>query len=171
MADDQIQRFVSQRVPTRADFERLATDLGTEPVRARKRGLICARRARAPRRVVTRWNGTETVNDAQTGDYLATNLAPDGKPLRDRDRNLNTYVIRSDRFPELYEATGQRVRWGAIYRAKNVVQAIKLDNGFDIVAPWGERQCADTGYLLLNGDEVYGNHAETFAATYEVLPR
>jgi len=36
-------------------------------------------------------------------------------------------------------------------------------------APWGERQRARAGYLLLNGTEVYGSNATTFAATYQVI--
>jgi hypothetical protein len=48
-----------------------------------------------------------------------------------------------------------------------VVDAIRLPGGFDIAAPWGERQQAPSGYLILSGGEVYGNNAETFAATYE----
>lgn len=169
MTEDERQRFVSQCVPTRADFEALAARLGVKPLPARKVGLVCARKAHKMQRVITRWNGAETINDARPGDFIVTNLAADGKPLRDADRNLNTYVVRVERFAELYEPTGERARVGMIYRAKGVVHAIKLDNGFDILAPWGERQCADSGFLLLNGDEVYGNHAETFAATYEVL--
>ena len=39
----------------------------------------------------------------------------------------------------------------------------------EAVAPWGERQTAPDGYLILSGRQVYGNHAETFAATYEVV--
>ena len=56
-----------------------------------------------------------------------------------------------------------------MYRAKGVVSAIALPGGFDIVAPWGERETAPAGYLLLNGTEVYGCNQETFVATYEVV--
>jgi hypothetical protein len=49
------------------------------------------------------------------------------------------------------------------------VDALHLSGGFDIVAPWGERQTAPDGYLILSGRQVYGNNAETFAATYEVV--
>ena len=69
----------------------------------------------------------------------------------------------------LYEPTEGRNDFGAIYRAKGVVSAIRLTGGFDIAAPWGERQQAPAGYLILNGAEVYGNNAETFEATYELV--
>ncbi len=82
---------------------------------------------------------------------------------------MNTYVIAADRFQSLYEATDGRNPHGAIYRAKGVVEALHLPGGFDIVAPWGERQQAPSGYLLLNGHDVYGNNAETFRATYKPL--
>jgi hypothetical protein len=47
------------------------------------------------------------------------------------------------------------------------VDAIRLPGGFDIAAPWGERQRVPSGYLILNGSEVYGSNAEAFRATYE----
>jgi hypothetical protein len=43
--------------------------------------------------------------------------------------------------------------------------------GFDIMAPWGERQVGEQGYLILNGGEVYGNNTDTFEATYELVPQ
>ena len=47
------------------------------------------------------------------------------------------------------------------------MSALSLPGGFDIVAPWGERQTGASGYLLLNGDEVYGISRDAFEATYE----
>ena len=44
-----------------------------------------------------------------------------------------------------------------------------LAGGLDIMAPWGERQTIEKGYLLRNGDEIYGNDAKAFRATYEIL--
>ena len=82
---------------------------------------------------------------------------------------MNTYVVPADRFPSLYELTEGHNEYGDVYRAKGVVDAIELPGGFDIVAPWGEQQQAPAGYLVLNGEEVYGNNAETFATTYETL--
>lgn len=92
--------------------------------------------------------------------------------MRDLDGHLNRYVISVERFPDLYEPTNSSVLAGVIYRAKKgIVEAIHLPGGFDIAAPWGQRQTALAGYLLLNGIEVCGNNLETFAATYEVMPQ
>jgi hypothetical protein len=154
---------------TPADFEHIAKEPGRRRVHARKIGFVAARRAAETTVVDTRWNGRETTNTARPGDWIVTNLTPDEKPLRDREGYLNVYVIAAEGFGSLYEPTGGTSEHGAIHRAKRTVEAIRLAGGFDIVAPWGERQTAPDGYLLCNGTEVYGNNAETFAATYEVV--
>jgi hypothetical protein len=151
------------------DFRRIASDLVRPIVRARKVGFVAAQVARQDETVETRWNGTETTNTARKGDWIVTNLSPEQKALRDREGHLNTYVIRADRFHHLYEPTGAQNELGAVHRARGVVEAIRLPGGFDIMAPWGERQRSPEGYLLCNGIEVYGNNAETFAATYKLL--
>ncbi len=163
------QSFTAHKKPTRTDFEQLAARLRAKPVRARKAGFIAARQAITRERVETHWNGKETTNTAQPGDWVATNLSPEREPLRDHDGNLNTYVITDVRFPELYELTGTAIDLGPVYRGRAIVLALRLADGFDIVAPWGERQQSVSGYLVLNGDEVYGNQTETFEATYEIL--
>ena len=84
---------------------------------------------------------------------------------------MNVYVIAADKFPALYERTSEKGAHGAISRAKGMVSALPLPGGFDILAPWGERQRGASGYLLLNGAEVYGASREAFEATYEVLER
>jgi hypothetical protein len=119
--------------------------------------------------IETRWNGRETSNTAEPGDWIVTALSADQMPLRDREGNLNIYVISAERFAELYEPTKVVSPSGTVFRSKGVIQALRLEKGFAILAPWGERQCGDSGYLILNGAEVYGNNAETFAATYEIL--
>jgi hypothetical protein len=151
------------------DFKRIASDLVRPIVRARKVGFVAAQVARQDETVETRWNGTETTNTARKGDWIVTNLAPDQRALRDREGAVNTYVIRSDRFHDLYEPTGAENEFGAVHRAKGVVEAIRLPGGFEIMAPWGERQQSPEGYLLCNGIEVYGNNAETFEATYKLV--
>jgi hypothetical protein len=162
-------RLVADAVLTAADFERLAAAPERKRVRARKIGLVAAERAAHTTAVETHWNGKETANTARPGDWIVTNLTPRQEALRDRDGHVNTYVILADRFTALYEPTGGHNEFGAIYRAKGTVDAIPLAGGFDIVAPWGERQTSPSGYLLCNGTEVYGNNAETFAATYELV--
>lgn len=164
------QRLLSRAALTGDQFHDIARELCIEPLRARKTGFVAARPATEPKVVETRWNGRETTNAARVGDWIVTNLTPEKKPLRDREGQLNVYVIAAERFGSLYEPTGGDDRFGAIYRAKRTVEAIRFPGGFDIIAPWGERQTAPAGYLIFNGDEVYGSHAETFAATYAVVP-
>jgi hypothetical protein len=153
------------------DFLAIAAKLSQRPVRARKTGYVAARQANRRETVETHWNGSETTNTAQPGDWVVTNLSPEQEPLRDSGGSVNAYVIPADRFPKLYEATSGRNEHGTIHRAKGMVDALHLGGGFDIVAPWGERQQSATGYLILNGDDVYGNNTETFSATYEEIAR
>ena len=162
-------RLEADAILTPADFARIAEELGQTPVRARKVGYVAARKATASERVETRWNGKETTNTARPGDYIVTNLSPQRQPLRDDDGYINDYVIAADRFPTLYEPTSDTSEQGAIYRAKGVVSALPLPGGFDILAPWGERQTGASGYLLLNGDEVYASSAGAFDATYTAV--
>jgi hypothetical protein len=160
-------RVEADTVLTPDDFQHIARDLIRPVLRARKVSCVAARPARAGEVVETRWNGKETTNTAHAGDWVVTNLTAQQEPLRDRAGNLNVYIVAADRFAGLYEPTGERSELGAICRAKGVVDAIRLPGGFDIAAPWGERQQAPSGYLILTGGEVYGSNAETFAATYE----
>jgi hypothetical protein len=159
---------VADAVLSAADFRRIAEKSGGS-LRARKTGLVAARQATEAKVVETRWNGSETTQTARTGDWIVTNLTSDERPLRDREGHLNVYVIAAERFGDLYQPTGGTGERGAIYRAKRTVEVIGFPGGFDIVAPWGERQTAPVGYLIFNGDEVYGIHAGTFAATYEIV--
>ncbi len=149
-----------------ADFRGLAAEIGVTPFVARKSGLIAARAAQRDERIETHWNGKETVNTARPGDLVVTNLDARGAPLVDRAGNQNVYVILADAFPTLYAPADVASAAGTTYRARATVEAIKLAGGFEIIAPWGETQRADSGYLILNGVDVYGNNAETFEQTY-----
>ncbi len=164
-------RLVAQGVLSPAEFRQIA-EKASRCVRARKIGFVAARKAAKRQVVETRWNGTETTNTARRGDWIVTNLSPEQKPLRDAEGRLNTWVIPPERFASLYEPTGKKGegKLGAVYRATSIVEAILFPGGFDIMAPWGERQTAASGYLICNGDAVYGNHAEPFEATYEEVP-
>ena len=154
---------------TPADFATIAKMLGRSPHRARKIGFVAARATSVPETIETHWNGRETTNTARPGDFIATNLSPRGQALRDDDGHLNVYVIAAQKFAGLYEATGESGEYGAIYRAKGDVSALPLPGGFDILAPWGERQTGAAGYLLLNGMEVSGSSWDAFVETYEIL--
>jgi hypothetical protein len=159
-------RLVADTKLSSADFDAVARQVGVAPFTARKIGFVSARTAERDERVETRWNGKETANIARPGDRIVTNLDAQGMPLVDIDGHHNIYVIKADAFAKLYElADAPNVV--PIYHARGTVQAIALAGGFEILAPWGETQRADRGYLILNGADVYGNNAETFETTYE----
>ena len=159
-------RLTAQQSLTSEDFRAIGRRLGKAPMKARKIGRVAARRVEARQAVETRWNGKESQNVAEPGDWLVTSLAQDGSVLRDNDGHVNTYVIKAEKFSELYEPTTEAHEFGTVYRAKGIVEALFLSAGFELMAPWGEMQRADVGYLLLNGTEVYGNHRDVFDATY-----
>ena len=159
-------RLISDAKLSAADFRAVGKKANTPPFVARKSGLIAARTATRDERVETHWNGKETTNTARPGDRIVTNLDARGEPLVDRDGNHNIYVIKADAFITLYDLADTPEILVATYRARATVEAIEFPGGFDIIAPWGERQTADRGYLLLNGADVYGNHTETFEASY-----
>jgi hypothetical protein len=163
-------RLEADTALTPADFRRIVEEAGAIVLRARKVGFIAARQASKPQTVETHWNGKETTNTARPGDWIATNLGERQQILRDGDGRVNSYVILAERFADLYQPTGASNEFGAVYLSKGIIKAIRLPGGFDIVAPWGEQQRSRNGYLVCNGNDVYGNHAETFAATYQVVP-
>lgn len=165
-------RLVSRTGLTLADFDKIAEQLGMTPFRARKTGYVSAEEAKGGEVVETRWNGKETSNTARKGDWIVTSISARGETLRDREGHENRYVIAADRFRDLYEpaAAAGSSRSSNLYKANGTVTAIRLEGGFDITAPWGEQQVAPAGYLILNGDEVYGNNVETFEATYSPAP-
>jgi hypothetical protein len=164
-------RLVADAMLNEADFRAIARSLDVEPAQARKSTPIAARQATASERIETHWNGSETINTAGPGDWIATTLTADGQVLRDGSGHANQYVVSAADFPTLYAPVdgGGRGEFGLFYAARGKVEALHLSGGFDIVAPWGERQTAPDGYLILSGRQVYGNNAETFAATYEVV--
>ena len=150
------------------EFDRLAVDLHTFVRKARKSGFVAARKCLAREAVETHWNGTETTNTAEPGDMIAANLDSARKVLRDAAGNANVYVILAAKFPERYERDSGTTEFGAVYRAKGVVEVLYLPGGFEILAPWGQLQEAGDGYLLRSGNEVYGNNKETFERTYRL---
>ena len=164
-----MEKLVSDKALTPDDFHEIARQRGLPINRARKTAWVAARPAASGERVETRWNGVETVNVAEPGDWIVTSLDHCRAPLRDESGALNAYVVQRNTFASLYRRAQGRNRYGAHYRSQSEVLVLALDEGFDIVAPWGERQSADRGYLLLNGADVYGNHFETFRETYALV--
>ena len=162
-------RVIAQNALTPDEFITLAGELRMVPLRARKSGFVSAVQSTTRQPVITLWNGEETANTAEPGDYIAANLSPLMNVLRDDKGNPNRYVIRAAKFPDLYQLDQGHTEFGPIYRARGEVLALYLAGGFEIMAPWGEMQRAGDGYLLKNGTEIYGNAKETFEATYRRL--
>lgn len=162
-------RLTSIQPLTPGDFREAAKELGVSPSRARKTGFVSARVADARETVTTLWNGPETKIVSEPGDWIVANMDKNRELLRDGDGNANIYVIKPSKFLDLYELDVGATELGRIYRARSVVEAFFLSGGFEIVAPWGDVQRGDSGYLLLSGEDVYGNHKDTFEATYEII--
>ena len=160
------KRLIAHRQLTPEDFRAIAVKLGTRPSEARRVGLLAARQSTVSEQVETRWNAGESRDTAAPGDWVVTNLTTQGRVLRDKAGQPNTYVIRGERFPELYDRQEGETEFGAIFKPKGTVQVLYLSGGFELAAPWGEAQQSDQGYVVLNGKEVYGNNRATFAATY-----
>jgi len=148
------------------EYERLAVALHTFVRRAHKVGFVAARKAAVREPIVTHWNGVETTNIAEPDSWVVANMDASRTLMRDQAGNANIYVVPAANFPTLYEVDGGANEFGDIYRAKGEVDALYVSGGFMILAPWGEMQQADTGYLLRNNHEVYGNDRETFERTY-----
>jgi hypothetical protein len=162
-----LPRLLAPTGLVKGDFEKIAKELAVKPFRAKKTGFVAAREATVEERIETRWDGKETEKTAKTGDFIVTNLTPKKAVLRDSEGHANTYVIGRGKFGELYERDKGENEFGAIYRAIGTVDAIFFPGGFDILAPWGESQLAASGYLLRNGNEMYGNNKDTFEKTYK----
>jgi len=83
---------------------------------------------------------------------------------------LGTAPIRARRVGLV---AGGNTELGGIYTPKepSEVQALYLPAGFQLPAPWGRMQQSGHGYLLLTGEEVYGNNRATFDATYKTVRR
>ena len=150
------------------DFEAVAAELGVTPMRARKTGFVAARKATERTTIETRWNGKESTITAEPGDWIVSNMTPKRELMRDGEGHLNVYAIRADKFSALYKRDKGMTDEGTVFSAISTVEALYFAGGFDILAPWGEKQRAEVRYILKNGDEIYGNAKETFEGTYEM---
>ena len=163
-------RLFSSEKLSSEDFDAIVRDLsgyGGSMFRARKISFVSARKAAAIEPIETRYDGKESNDTAQPGDWIVTNMNTKRDIIRDSQGHLNTYVIRAADFVRLYSRDVGDNEFGEIYKAKGIVDAVHLPGGFDIVAPWGERQQGASGYLLRNGADVYGIYAKAYDETYE----
>jgi predicted acylesterase/phospholipase RssA len=161
-------RLTSTEPLAPSEFDALSNQLSLTPMPAQKIGFVAARQAELVQKIDTHYEGYETTNTANVGDWIVTNMTPGGKALRDASGRLNTYVITADAFERLYEATEGKSEFGHLYSAKGTVLALKLPGSFDILAPWKERQKGKAGYLIRNGEEIYGIEKSVFHRTYDI---
>src|SRR5262245_35762018 len=117
-------RLIAPDGLTDADFEDLAVQVGAQPLRVQKVGFVSARRAERTEAVETRWNGKESSDIAAPGDFIVTNMSPERAVLRDKAGKANTYVIRAEKFLQLYESGHGETDFGRVYRARGVVSAL-----------------------------------------------
>ena len=143
-AEKRAYRITAPNVLSSEDFDAALSDLCSRPITARKVACVVARCVVQHEVVNTIWNGKETSNIGEAGDWVVTNLSRDGAVLRDMVGNANVYVVRGKKFEELYELA-QKTGEAAVYRARGMVEAIYFEGGYDIMAPWGERQEAARG--------------------------
>ena len=93
-------RLIANAVLNEADFRAIARRLDAKPMQARKTTPIAARQATAGERIETHWNGSETINTAKPGDWIATTLTADGQVLRDDDGHANQLRHLGRRLPD-----------------------------------------------------------------------
>jgi hypothetical protein len=112
--------------------------------------------ARKRQRIVTQINGTkETSNTAKPGDKIVTG------PFGER------YIIGANKFRQLYVRDRAHDR----YVSKARVQALKLRQNIELIAPWGEKQRAlKGGYVVRRvgkARDVYLIEEAAFKKTYK----
>jgi hypothetical protein len=142
---------------TALDFRRVSERLGIERQRARKRGLVAARRT--------------DMTTSGSGDWLVTTLDEHRQPIRNRDGRVHTSSVSAERFPVLYALVADipPTPDGHVFERRSDLEALRLPGPFDIVAPWGQRQQGLRGWLLLDGGEVSAITDDQFSDSYVVL--
>lgn len=184
--DPRALRVTSASALTPDDFRRIceeAASFGVYPMIARKTGFVSVREATRDEQVITFFDSVETRGNAKPGNWIVANMTrdfrfyrpethedPDNYLLRDSQGNLDTYIISKDDKKANYRQTQHSTSVGRVYEwvgGQSDIEAIELRGGFRIIAPWGELQERDVGYLIHSGGEVYGIYGPIFSATYE----
>ena len=165
-----------QRLSADVDFEAIIRDLatrGSSLFQAVKAAPVAARQIPEESRdilVRTCINGSETINTAKPSDWIVTSLDIDARPMQDRQGMKNVYVVKDDRFHTIYDLSAHSTEDGIICHPKGEkpIDVLAFPGGFDIVAPWGERQQASSGVIVRKAGDVYGIHIEAFQKTYRI---
>ena len=156
------------------DFEWITRDLdqhGLQRRQARKIGMIRATRAVGGEQIEAHsTDGFQGFSTAQAGEFIATKIDRDLQIVRNPEGKLDQWVIKPERFYELY--TPASATDPELFQPKGkVIEVLPFEGGIDIIAAWGEHQAIANGYLVRNGDDVYGIDAATFHSTYDFVDK
>ena len=123
---------------------------------ARKTGWVAARPAKEGERIATRMKDghVETTNVATALDMVVTN--PGGE----------RYLLRAQKFAELYAATGTA---GMFQPRGAPVPVVPVTENVEFIAPWGQLMRIKAGGVLAckGPGDVEGIQPDEFAGTYE----
>ncbi|MDZ4841438.1 MAG: hypothetical protein SH859_04720 [Hyphomicrobium aestuarii] len=154
------------------DFEWITRDLdqhGLQRRQARKTGTIRATRAVGGEQIEAHsTDGFQGFSTAKVGEFIATKLDRDLQVVRNPQGNLDQWVIKPEKFDELYTAASATDP-ELFQPTGKVIEVLPFEGGIDIIAAWGEHQAIGNGYLVRNGDDVYGIDAATFHTTYDFV--
>ncbi len=163
----------AERLNSEGDFSIIQQQLkymGFEPRRVRKVGLAAARPATvADLECIACDPGDDQKQKLQPNDWFVVNLDATGRSPVLKDGKRDSYIIDDRKFSDTYEKATGEFEGIEIFRKRagiDVITALPLPGGYDIVQSWGAREPAASGYLLRNGDDVYGIEANVFDATY-----
>ena len=169
------RRFGRHDPLTKGDFDHIAQTMGGFAV-WRKIGYVAGKPATETEVVITYRKGKETESVAKPGDVIAINLDVNRQPIVNEQGQPDRYTILQEKFPALYEPTGDFLDIAGeqlrIYRPQNTVYAVFFENGFAICPPWGGSQTSPSGYLFFSPltGEVYGCEQEVAEKTYTPAP-
>ena len=172
---------------TPEDFFFIAERTKVEVTKLRKRAFVAAKPQTKAKSSFISYSGgvKESTNEIHAGDYVVTALTDELKLVMSDSGEKNQWVVAGEKFNELYEpdeSGGAPTHWtedmlddfGEVYRARNVVYAMRFPGGLNITAPWGQNQFFSLpAYLFcssLTGD-VYGCDEKACKETYEEVPK
>lgn len=141
--------------------------------RYKKIKTVFARRAEFEEEIISiTTDGIETTNTAKKGDYIVKN----------QTENKELYVIKNEKFDKLYSPFRklQTEIWteylpkgqvDAIQLTEELLNSLKLEKHFYIIASWDEAQYVSIGDFIVtpvNEDKVYRIGRKEFEETYKI---
>lgn len=160
------------RISPDTDFEWITRDLdhhGFARRPAQKTGLVRASRAVGGELVEANgYDGFQSEATAQPGDYIVTKLDRALQAFRNAEGKLDQWVVPPKVFRNSYIAASPTDT--ELFRpTERAIEVLPFEGGIDILMPSGDHQSIPNGYLVRNGEHVYGIDAASFHATYDFL--